>query len=168
MVRLSSPISHLSCVDPAVLDSLIPVLALDLRKVDVTTNNNTDKLTLCFRFPHRYGDPFPDELLAASGVSEQPSEYGPQHYLQTFPGRVRNSKLRQGVMAGSKPRHLLPWLTACTYGQMEAPLLLASTLHMFGAGATGFSFFIDSCMDDGAKFLALATAIQYVTSPKLY
>ena len=32
---------------------------------------------------------------------------------------------------------------------------------MFGGGATGFSFFIDSCIDDPAKMLALATAVQY-------
>jgi len=44
---------------------------------------------------------------------------------------------------------------------MSAGELLSSTLHMFGGGATGFSFFIDSCIDDAAKMLALATAVQY-------
>lgn len=65
--------------------------------------------------------------MSASGVSEQPSEYGPQHYLASFAAHVRNSKLRQSPMSGGRPRHLLPWLTACTYGQMNADFLLAST-----------------------------------------
>lgn len=61
-------------------------------------------------------------------------------------------------MADGKPRHLLPWLTACTYGQMDAVLTWEGALHTFGGGATGWSFFCTDCFDDPAKILALSTA----------
>ena len=110
-----------------------------------------------------YGNPFPDELFSDAGISMQPSEYGPQHYLKTFSSRLRAAKQRQSPMAGGRPRHMLPWLTACTYGQMDAVAVLESTLHSYGAGATGFSFFIDSCFDDMGKLLALSTATALAT-----
>ena len=110
-----------------------------------------------------YGSPFPDGVFSGAGISMQPSVYGAEHYLKSYAGGLRNSKLRQSPMAGGKPRHLLPWLTACTYGQMTATSVLDGALHSFGAGATGFSFFIDSCFDDMAKLLALSTAVALAT-----
>jgi hypothetical protein len=46
---------------------------------------------------------------------------------------------------------------------MTATSVLDGALHSFGAGATGFSFFIDSCFDDMAKLLALSTAVALAT-----
>jgi hypothetical protein len=114
-----------------------------------------------------YGTPFPDFMLSNHGVNTQPSTYGPIHYLADYPSWLRNFRERQSAVtttssgASSKPRQLIPWLTACTYGQMDARLTLDGALHSFGSGTTGFSFFIDSCFDDPAKMLALSTATAY-------
>eukprot|EP00039_Didymoeca_costata_P020902 m.342807 g.342807 ORF g.342807 m.342807 type:complete len:866 (+) comp21856_c0_seq1:104-2701(+) len=109
-----------------------------------------------------YGTPFPDALMAQNGISMQPSEYGPQHYLPALSYSLRMAKLRQAPMSAGKTRHLVPWLTACTYGQMTAAETLSSTLHSFGSGATGFSFFQADCFDDMGKILALSRAIEFV------
>ena len=66
-------------------------------------------------------------------------------------------------MPNGKPRHFLPWLTACTYGQMDAVQTWEGALHSFGGGATGFSFFIGSCLDDPGKVLALSSATALAT-----
>ena len=87
---------------------------------------------------------------------------GPQHYLKTYPQRIRELKQQQHTMAGGKVRHFLPWVTACTYGQISAVDVFDSMLHTYGGGATGFSFFIDSCFDDMGKVLALSTATALV------
>ena len=58
----------------------------------------------------------------------------------------------------TKKRQLLPWLTACTYGQMTAAEVFAGTLHSYAGGASGFAFFADNCFDDPGKILALSTA----------
>lgn len=116
--------------------------------------------------PAWYNSAFPDQVFASAGIVAQPSMYGAVHYLDTFPAEVRGSKLQQGKMANGKPHHLLPWLTACTYGQMSAVLALESALHSFGGGATGFSYFgvfPAGCFDDPAKMLALSTATALAT-----
>eukprot|EP01052_Picozoa_sp_SAG31_P011709 SAG31_NODE_669_length_12945_cov_4.141912_2_plen_179_part_00 len=45
-----------------------------------------------------------------------------------------------------------------TYGQLDAVDTFEGALHSYGAGATGFSFFLGSCLDDPAKVLALSSA----------
>ena len=113
-----------------------------------------------------YGTPFPDILLSRHGVSMQPSTYGPIHYLHSYPEWLASFRNRQedhviSAEGALKPRQLIPWLTACTYGQMDAKATLDGALHSFGRGATGFAFFITSCFDDPGKMLALSTAIAY-------
>ena len=95
-----------------------------------------------------------------------PSEYGQPHYLSSFADGLRQVKQWQTPMAGGKPRHLLPWLTACTYGTMDAVQTWEEALHSFGSGATGFAFFgvfFHGCFDDPAKLLALSTATALAT-----
>ena len=67
--------------------------------------------------------PFPDKIFADAGISMGPSEYGQPHYLTDFVESLRMVKLQQAPMRGpgggrprpnGDPRHLLPWLTACT------------------------------------------------------
>merc|ERR1719174_1822963 len=89
-----------------------------------------------------YGTPFPDFMSSRHGVSMQPSTYGPIHYLHTYPdwlGEFRDRQENHVVTAAGKqkPRQLIPWLTACTYGQMDARATLDGALHSFGRGATG-------------------------------
>jgi hypothetical protein len=105
-----------------------------------------------------YGGGFPDPVYSAAGISAQPSEYGPMHYLSSFASSVRSAKQHQGKMGQGKPRHLLPWLTSGTYGQMSALLTWEGALHAFGGGATGWSFFFTDNFDDPGKILALSTA----------
>ena len=105
-----------------------------------------------------YGGGYPDPVFSAAGISAQPSEYGPMHYLSSYANSVRSSKQRQGKMAQGKPRHLLPWLTSGTYGQMDALITWEGALHTFGGGATGWSFFYTDNFDDPGKILALSTA----------
>ena len=78
------------------------------------------------------------------------------HYLQALVDYTRALKQQQAPMKGCKPRHLLPWLTGCTYGQLDAVGTFEGALHSFGAGATGFNFFSPECFDDPAKVLALS------------
>jgi hypothetical protein len=104
-----------------------------------------------------YGTPFPDQVFASAGISMQPSLYSSLRYLQDYVWDVREARQSQGVMAAGKPRHLLPWLTACTYGQMDAVAMWEAALHTFGGGATGFSFFWDTCIDDPGAVLSLKT-----------
>jgi len=61
-----------------------------------------------------YGGGFPDPIYSSAGISAQPSEYGPMHYLSSYADSVRSAKQHQGKMAQGKPRHLLPWLTSGT------------------------------------------------------
>lgn len=108
-----------------------------------------------------YNSAFPDQIFASAGIVMQPSMYGAVHYLESYPASVRGYKLQQGTMSDGKTQHLLPWLTACTYGQMDAVLAWESALHSYGGGATGFSYFDvfpAGCFDDPAKILALSTA----------
>jgi hypothetical protein len=72
-------------------------------------------------------------------------------------------KQRQAPMRNGKLRHFLPWLTACTYGQLDATGTWEGALHSYGGGATGFSFFLGSCLDDPAKVLALSSATALAT-----
>ena len=108
-----------------------------------------------------YADPFPDQIFASAGISMQPSLYSTIRDLQDHVHTVRHARQSQGAMASGKTRHLLPWLTAGTYGQMTAVATWEGVLHTFGGGATGFSFFLASLhsLDDPAKLLALSTAI---------
>jgi hypothetical protein len=110
-----------------------------------------------------YGGGFPDPVYSAAGISAQPSEYGPMHYLSSYASSVRSAKQHQGKMAQGKPRHLLPWLTSGTYGQMDALLTWEGALHTFGGGATGWSFFYTDNFDDPGKILALSTATALAT-----
>jgi hypothetical protein len=110
--------------------------------------------------------PFPDRIFADAGISMGPSEYGQPHYLAQFVDSLRQVKQQQAPMRNGRPRHLLPWLTACTYGQMDAVQAWEEALHAFGAGATGFSFFgvfFHGCFDDPAKLLALSSAVSLAT-----
>jgi hypothetical protein len=81
--------------------------------------------------------PFPLKMFADAGINMGPSEYGQPHYLGSFADGLRQVKQRQWpIMARGRPRHLLPWLTACTYGQMTAVQAWEEALHSFGSGAT--------------------------------
>ena len=59
--------------------------------------------------------PFPDRIFADAGISMGPSEYGQPHYLAQFADSLRQVKQQQAPMRDGQPRHLLPWLTGCTY-----------------------------------------------------
>ena len=110
--------------------------------------------------------PFPDRMFAEAMISMGPSEYGQPHYLSSFADGLREVKQQQWPMAGGKPHMLLPWLTSCTYGVMDAVQAWEEALHAFGSGATGFSFFgvfFHGCFDDPAKLLALSTATALAT-----
>lgn len=101
-----------------------------------------------------YGTPFPAQLFADAGMSAQPSSYGPLHYAADYP-----RWLAAWTRRAPRGQQLLPWLTACTYGQMSAADVFTGALQSFASGATGFSFFIDSCLDDMGKLLALSSAV---------
>ena len=112
-----------------------------------------------------FGREFPYGIFTDSGITPQLAGYDVQHYLRVFPREVRYQRLSQFATAKprsdlglSKPRHILPWLTSCTWGQMTAVDVLESTLHSFGGGATGFSFFYMPCISDPGMILALSTA----------
>jgi hypothetical protein len=62
------------------------------------------------------------------------------------------------MVDSGKGRIFIPTLTAATYGEMDATAVLDGTLHSFGVGSTGFSFFSSADFDDGGKILALSTA----------
>eukprot|EP01043_Picozoa_sp_COSAG02_P057252 COSAG02_NODE_6917_length_3288_cov_87.007972_2_plen_764_part_01 len=88
--------------------------------------------------------------------------------LKEFASQIRNYRNQMLSVADdaglgpvgqlSEKRQLLPWLTACTYGQMTAADVFAGTLHSYAGGASGFAFFADTCFDDPGKILALSTA----------
>ena len=65
---------------------------------------------------------------------------------------------KQQMVDSGKGRIFIPTLTAATFGEMDATAVLDGTLHSFGVGSTGFSFFSSADFDDGGKILALSTA----------
>ena len=73
-----------------------------------------------------------------------------------YPDWLRVQK--QQMVNNGKGRVFIPTLTAATYGEMDAIAVLDGTLHTYGVGATGFSFFSSADFDDGGKILALSTA----------
>ena len=98
--------------------------------------------------------PFEDKIFADASISMGPSEYGQPHYLANYADSLRQVKQQQAPMEGGKARHLLPWLTACTYGTMDAVQAWEEALHAFGSGATGFAFFgvfFHGCFDDVSR-----------------
>jgi hypothetical protein len=104
-----------------------------------------------------YGDgPAPDDIMARNGFTGSPSPYGPIHHLSMYPAWLRIQK--QQMTNDGYGRLFLPWLTAGTYGAMDATATLDGALHSLGVGATGFAFFSSSDFVDGADILALSTA----------
>ena len=81
---------------------------------------------------------------------------GPFHHLSMYVDWLRVQK--QLMIDSGKGRTFIPTLTAATYGEMDATAVLDGTLHTYGVGATGFSFFSSADFDDGGKILALSTA----------
>eukprot|EP00045_Choanoeca_perplexa_P012129 m.131083 g.131083 ORF g.131083 m.131083 type:complete len:860 (-) comp15898_c0_seq3:38-2617(-) len=112
-----------------------------------------------------YGDNFPGATFAAAKIRPQPSAYGPMHYPSSLFDWLQGYK--RALPVGAK--EMLPWVTACTYGQMTAAEVFASMMHIYASGSTGFSFFIESCFDDLGKMLALSrsTAIMAPFYPLL-
>jgi hypothetical protein len=96
----------------------------------------------------------PAEAFEAAGVIPQYSTYSDIFAPVTWPTKVK----RQKQLIGDKAP-LVPWLTSCCWGQMNADELRSATLHSFGSGASGFSWFRDICFDDPGKLLALSDAI---------
>jgi hypothetical protein len=81
----------------------------------------------------------PDAFLAV-GIIPQYSTYSDIFSPVQWPATVR----RQKQLLGSKAP-LVPWLTSCCWGQMNADELRSATLQSFGSGAGGFSWFRDIC-----------------------
>ena len=109
-----------------------------------------------------YGDgPAPDDIMSRNGFTGSPSPYGPIHHLSMYPAWLRIQK--QQMHNDGLGRQFLPWLTAGTYGAMEATATLDGALHSLGVGATGFAFFSSSDFVDGADILALSTATALAT-----
>jgi hypothetical protein len=96
----------------------------------------------------------PPEASLAAGVIPQYSTYSDIFSPVQWPATVRRQKLLLGSEAP-----LVPWLTSCCWGQMNADELRSATLHSFGSGAGGFSWFRDICFDDPGKLLALSNAV---------
>lgn len=96
----------------------------------------------------------PPEASLAAGVIPQYSTYSDIFSPVQWPATVRRQKLQLGSEAP-----LVPWLTSCCWGQMNADELRSATLHSFGSGAGGFSWFRDICFDDPGKLLALSNAV---------
>ena len=94
--------------------------------------------------------------MNANGFTGSPSPYGPMHHLSMYPGWLKIQKQR--MVDDGRQRLFLPWLTAGTYGAMDAVAVLDGALHSFGVGATGFAFFSAADFKDGAHILALSTA----------
>lgn len=115
-----------------------------------------------------YGTNFEPGQFQPAGFVGMPSTYGAMKNLKDFAGSIRDyrremlSVVDDDVLGQigqlTEKRQLLPWLTACTYGQMTAVDVFAGTLHSFAGGASGFAFFADTCFDDPGKILALSTA----------
>jgi hypothetical protein len=90
----------------------------------------------------------PASAFLAAGVIPQYSTYSDIFDPATWPGKIK----RQKQLIGDKAP-LVPWLTSCCWGQMNADQLGSATLHSFGSGAGGFSWFRDICFDDPGKLL---------------
>ena len=115
------------------------------------------------------GTTFRPGLYQPAGFVSMPSVYDAMKDLKTFSATVQEYR-REMVHVepddglGGNPgelsarRQLLPWLTGCTYGQMNARDVFAGALHSFAGGASGFAFFAASCFDDPGKILALSTS----------
>jgi hypothetical protein len=100
----------------------------------------------------------PAEAFLAAGVVPQYSSYSDIFAPARWPATVK----RQKQLLGNKAP-LVPWLTSCCWGQMNADELRSATLHSFGSGAAGFSWFRDICFDDPGKLLALSDAVAIAT-----
>jgi hypothetical protein len=59
---------------------------------------------------------------------------------------------------------VIPWLSSCTWGQLTVEQLRSATLHAFGSGAGGFSFFRDSCVDDPGKLVVMSSVLTLMRS----
>lgn len=99
----------------------------------------------------------PVEAFLAAGVVPQYSTYSDIFSPVQWPAKVRRQKQLLGSQAP-----LVPWLTSCCWGQMNADELRSAVLHSFGSGAGGFSWFRDICFDDPGKLLALSNAVAVV------
>ena len=109
-----------------------------------------------------YDCPFPDKVFVEAGIWCQPSVYGisqsPVDMASTVTTLRQVKEASVEGLTGVSPT-LLPWLTACTYGQLDARGLFNEAVTAFGAGSTGWSFFWDTCFDDMGKMLALSSAV---------
>ena len=94
------------------------------------------------------------EAFEAVGIIPQYSTYSDIFDPASWPSVLK----RQKQLLGDKAP-LVPWLTSCCWGQMNADELRSATLHSFGSGAGGFSWFRDICFDDPGKLLALSDSI---------
>jgi hypothetical protein len=77
----------------------------------------------------------PVEAFLAAGVVPQYSTYSDIFSPVQWPATVRRQKQ---LLGNSAP--LVPWLTSCCWGQMDADELRSAALHSFGSGASGFSW----------------------------
>jgi hypothetical protein len=111
---------------------------------------------------HFYDVRFPVETFLRSGITPQYATYTSIYDPATFPAVMRRQALLLQEDGASDAVGFVPWLTSCTWGQMSADQLRSATLHSFGSGATGFSWFHDICFDDPGKMLALSSAIALV------
>jgi hypothetical protein len=102
-----------------------------------------------------YGRPFPD-LMMRAGILQQIG-YSQIFFPSSWASQVRYQRQLSDTMP--KPVPVIPWLSSCTWGQLSAEDLRSATLHAFGSGAAGFSFFRDKCIDDPGKLLALSSAL---------
>ena len=120
-----------------------------------------ERWTSCLRTvsPHtrvaHYGAPFP-ELMMRAGILQQIG-YDQVFFPSAWVSQVREQ--RQLSDALPTPVPVIPWISSCTWGQLSKEQLRSATLHAFGSGAAGFSFFRDSCIDDPGKLLALSAVL---------
>jgi hypothetical protein len=105
----------------------------------------------------------PREAFLAAGVIPQYSTYSDIFKPTTWPARVKREKQLLGSTAP-----LVPWLTSCCWGQMNADELRSAALHSFGSGSGGFSWFRDICFDDPGKLLALSDATAVATHHEVH
>jgi hypothetical protein len=111
---------------------------------------------------HFYDLRFPVETFLRAGITPQYATYTSIYDPVTFPAVMRRQALLLQEDGAKDSVGFVPWLTSCTWGQMSADQLRSAALHSFGSGATGFSWFHDTCFDDPGKMLALSSAIALV------
>ena len=100
----------------------------------------------------------PWKILQDHNFIQQTDTYIPGRNLGEFINLIRANKL-------ALPEHYdsMPILTTGTYNEIDPQMIFDQVIHTFLNGATGFSYFGESTIDDMADVLNISKAIKLVS-----